>query len=195
MIKIHEVYYPSFATASRKLDVTIGKLKYRCNNATFPDWIRHERICKKDTISVEEIRRINARKWHEKHTDEYLEYLRERTATDPKYNAMKVFKTIFYSVVNHGSKKNKTKIEGYLGCTLEEFREHIESSFSDKSWSWENYGRSIKEGKKWCFAHLMPVSYCDHTSERELKKFWNYKNIKADCILHNQAVSSNFDLD
>lgn len=60
-----------------------------------------------------------------------------------------------------------------LGCSLEEFRRHLESLFHD-GMSWDNYGR----GGKWTFDHIIPLTAFDLTDEEQLLKACHYTNIQ-----------------
>lgn len=68
----------------------------------------------------------------------------------------------------------KSKTTEIIGCSIIEYKKHIESQFED--WmSWDNYGN----GKdKWNIDHIIPISYFDLTNDDELKKAFNYKNCR-----------------
>lgn len=66
-------------------------------------------------------------------------------------------------------KKNKT-VE-YLGCTIEEFKQHLESQF-DKNMTWDNYG------KYWHIDHIIPINSFNFDKEESLYKCWNYRNLR-----------------
>ena len=55
-----------------------------------------------------------------------------------------------------------------LGCTIDEFRVHIESLFLD-GMSWDNYGRD-----GWHIDHIIPCSmFClEHSEEQEICFHW-----------------------
>lgn len=61
----------------------------------------------------------------------------------------------------------------YLGCSLEEFREHIEVQFVD-GMSWENHGRGEKY---WHLDHIKPLAMLSDINNIDiLKEICNYKN-------------------
>ena len=53
-----------------------------------------------------------------------------------------------YQALKHNKKMCSTE---YLGCTIEEFREHIELQFKE-GMTWDNYG-------KWHIDHKIPITY------------------------------------
>lgn len=58
-----------------------------------------------------------------------------------------------------------------LGCTLEDFKKHIESQWLD--WmTWENHG------PKWHIDHIVPVASFDLTKSEERRKCFHYKNMQ-----------------
>jgi len=60
------------------------------------------------------------------------------------------------------------RAEGYLGCTIDEYREHIQSGFQDNM-SWENYG-------EWHIDHIKPSSSFDLTVQEEVLECFNFTN-------------------
>jgi hypothetical protein len=65
-------------------------------------------------------------------------------------------------------------IERYLGCTLKEFREYIESLFTDRM-TWYNHGNGFD---KWQFDHILGCNNFDLSMEEERLICWNYKNLR-----------------
>lgn len=62
--------------------------------------------------------------------------------------------------------------EDRLGCTLQEFKTHIEKQFKE-GMSWENYGF-----KTWHIDHIQPMSSFDLTKESELLACCHYTNMQ-----------------
>ena len=59
------------------------------------------------------------------------------------------------------SKKSQHSIE-YLGCTIDEFKEHIESQF-EEGMNWDNYG-------EWHIDHIVPIKYENPTMEDTIER-------------------------
>lgn len=59
-----------------------------------------------------------------------------------------------------------------LGCSIVEFREHLEGMFRD-GMNWENYGF-----KGWHIDHIRPVSSFDLTDETQVKAVCHYTNLQ-----------------
>jgi hypothetical protein len=55
-----------------------------------------------------------------------------------------------------------------VGCTIEEYKQHIEKQFS-KGMSWDNHG-------EWHIDHIKPISSFDITKESEQLKAFHYTN-------------------
>jgi hypothetical protein len=92
------------------------------------------------------------------------------------------------SIKRRGSKK-LTKSEIILGCTLNEFKIHIESLW--KTWmNWDNYGNP-KDGiyelnKTWDFDHIIPMK--EGKTEIEIIKLNHYTNIQPMCSYYNRFI-------
>jgi hypothetical protein len=85
--------------------------------------------------------------------------------------------------VLNGQTKNES-ISEIIGCSREELKKHIESTFTERM-TWENYG-------DWHIDHIIPCAAFDHTNEYERKACWNFRNLKALWGDENMKKGSNF---
>lgn len=76
-----------------------------------------------------------------------------------QFKFIEYFRASSYRVIK-GQSKSK-RILSLLGCSIEEFRKHIESQFQE-GMTWENRGRYIEN---WSIDHIIPFSYFDLTIE------------------------------
>lgn len=68
------------------------------------------------------------------------------------------------------------RTEEILGCTIEQFRDHIKSLM--EPWMNEsNYGIHIPGQRRWNLGHSTPISSFDLCDIEQLKKCWHYKSI------------------
>lgn len=92
------------------------------------------------------------------------------------------------SIKRKGGKK-LTKSEIILGCTLNEFKTHIESLW--ENWmTWDNYGIP-KDGiyepnKTWDFDHITPIK--EGNTDIEVIKLNHYTNIQPMCSYYNRFI-------
>jgi hypothetical protein len=72
------------------------------------------------------------------------------------------------------SLQTSPSLEPYLGCTLAEFRKHIEFQFTE-GMTWNNHGK----GKgKWEYDHIEGINNFDLSKEADRLVCWNYKNLR-----------------
>ena len=71
-------------------------------------------------------------------------------------------------------KKERVLALDYLGCTVEQFRLHIESKFKE-GMTWDNWG--TKEGE-WQLDHIKPLAAFDLTDPEQLAVICHYSNIQ-----------------
>ena len=79
-----------------------------------------------------------------------------------------------------------------FGCTLAEFRAHIESKF--ENWMhWENRGVSSVPNVKWQFDHIIPYAAFPGEELEESKNIvcW-YKNVRPLCAKKNRMEGAGF---
>ena len=69
------------------------------------------------------------------------------------------------------SRKQKTiSMSQYLGCSLEELKQHLESKF-EPGMTWDNYG-------EWHIDHIKPLSSFDLTDVEQLMEACRYTNLQ-----------------
>lgn len=76
-------------------------------------------------------------------------WLREKTATDPRYKAMYASRRLLHRALGVAGQQKTAKTQDILGYTYDEVREHLERQFT-KGMTWDNYG-------KWHIDHIRPV--------------------------------------
>jgi HNH endonuclease. len=176
--------------------------------------INKEKIKENREIKKEKINE-NSKKWREKNKDRIKNYYQENkdkineqrklykdhnrkkinTYFKNKRNSNSLFKlkTNIRTLVNSsfrsiGIKKN-SKTEQILGCTIEEFKQYIESQF--EPWmNWNNYGNwngtPTEQNTAWDIDHIIPTSVA--VTENELIKLNHYTNLKPLCSYTNRYI-------
>jgi hypothetical protein len=94
---------------------------------------------------------------------------RERLARDPAFKMRCKIRSQIYKALRGHRKMHGTQV--YLGCTLDEFKQWIESKWV-RGMSWDNYGRA------WHIDHLVPQSYFDCSKEEELRRCFHFTNLR-----------------
>ena len=100
-----------------------------------------------------------------KNRDKLNQYYLDRLK-NPKHKMLHNIRNSIRNCVK-GKKKNRTI--KYIGCSIEEFVNHIESQFSGNM-KWENHG------KLWHLDHKIPVNAFTFDTEDDLFVCFNYKN-------------------
>lgn len=115
---------------------------------------------------------LKTRKYYNEHKDELnkkqLVYKKKRSQEDPIYNLQHRMRTRLLKALQAKSWKKATKLNEYIGCSLEEFKAHIESLFTE-GMSWDN--RS-----EWHLDHRIALSSA--TTEEEIYKLCHYTNLQ-----------------
>ncbi len=91
-----------------------------------------------------------------------------RKETDPLYKLTCNIRCLISNAFKNGGYSKDTDTANILGCTYEEFKEHIESQFQE-GMSWDNY-------PEWEYDHIYPVSLAE--SEEHLLQLNHYTNFQ-----------------
>ena len=136
--------------------------------------------------------RISQKKkeYYEANKDKLLKVINEwsknERATNPLYKLKCNVRTLIGNSIRKGGFKKLSLTEQILGCTFEQFKEHLESQF--EPWmSWDN--RGLYNGTPdygWDIDHIVPVSSANN--EIELLQLNHYTNLKPLCSYINRDV-------
>lgn len=164
----------------RCISCSIVKLvsEYTKNNAYFD---KKSPCCK----CCDKVNREGKREYHNN-------YMRKRRKDDVLFklggNLRSVVKNYTKRLIN-GGYINKIKTQEVLGCSILDFKQHIEAQFIN--WmSWENYGKYNGEfNYGWDLDHIIPVSSAKTEEEIYLLNHWS--NFQPLCSKVNRDIKIN----
>jgi hypothetical protein len=108
---------------------------------------------------------------------------------DPMYKFKEAIRNRIRNSINHNGARKNSKTAQILGCSFDEFRNHIESKF--EPWmNWNNrglYNGELNYG--WDLDHIEPISSA--TSECDIIKLNHYTNYQPLCSKINRDIKRN----
>lgn len=114
--------------------------------------------------------------------DKANKYHKYRKATDPLFKLRSNIRTLISNCIRRqGYKKTSTTFD-ILGCTFEEFKQHLENQFTE-GMTWNNAG-------EWHIDHIYPVSLA--TDENHLIKLNHYTNLQPLWAIDNIKKSNKY---
>lgn len=121
-----------------------------------------------------ELRKKQKHEWHKKHKDEQNRLsairIRNRKTIDINYRISCNLRSRLNSAITRNHKQGSAVKD--LGCTIEEFKQYIESKFQ-QGMTWENYGPYT-----WHIDHIVPLSWFDLSDRNQLLLACNYTNLQ-----------------
>jgi hypothetical protein len=126
--------------------------KYRLNNS--------EKI-KKSKIDNKEKYRKTLNEWARK-------YAANRIITDPIFKLKRTIRNRLRSFLKTKNLEKTKQFVDYIGCTVGELKQHLESKFKD-GMTWENHG-------KWHLDHIIPLSSA--STEEDIYMLNHYTNLQ-----------------
>lgn len=142
---------------------------------------------RKNKEKLKEWNKKSISKWRDKNKDKTQAH--HNNWRDKNKLRCNIASQLSRSLKNKGYSKS-SKTSEILGCTFEEFKQHIESQF--EPWmNWDNYGgRKVDTPKtSWDIDHIIPVSSAS-TSE-EILKLNHYTNLRPLCAYDNRFIKRN----
>ena len=96
------------------------------------------------------------------------EYMKKRRRIDPAYRLKHLLVTQVRNLLYKEGKSKSIRTLELLGCSYEEFKQHIESQFTE-GMSWDRRGEIHLD-------HIKPCVLFDLTQESEQRKCFHYTN-------------------
>ena len=126
----------------------------------------------------EEWRRSNKKSINNKKNN----YNKNRKLKDPLFKLSCNIRTLINNSINRQGYKKKSKTFEILGCSFEEFKQHLENQFTE-GMSWNNFG-------EWHIDHIYPVSLA--VDENHLTKLNHYTNLQPLWAIDNIKKSNKY---
>jgi hypothetical protein len=127
--------------------------------------------------------RPESKKWKR---DYERNYVRDRYRTDPTFKLMHNLRRRVQRALKGTCKSARTL--GLLGCTVEEFRAHLESQFKP-GMTWENQGYC-----GWHVDHIRPCASFDLTDPEQQRICFHYTNLQPLWAEENMRKGAKFGL-
>lgn len=151
--------------------------------------------CKARTLAThKEWKQRNSERWKELLRDHYqrnrkkviernYKYAAKRRLVDPNYNLTIILRQRFNRALKSGYKAGSAVRD--LGCSIDEFRTHIESKWQS-GMTWRNHGRG---NGKWNIDHIIPISRFNLSDSEEVKQACHYTNLQPLWFIDNVRKS------
>ncbi len=119
-------------------------------------------------------------------------YQKNKLENNPLFKLKTNIKNLVGDSIRKRGFKKFSRTELILGCSYEEFKNHIESKF--ESWmNWNNHGNPkdgiLELSKTWDIDHKIPLSSAKN--EEELLKLNHYTNLQPLCSYTNRYIKRN----
>lgn len=117
------------------------------------------------------------------------EYREKRISSDPIFKLSIRTRSLILNSISRNGYTKKSKTYQILGCSFEEFKQHLECQF--EPWmNWDNYGKYNGElNFGWDIDHVIPQSSAK--TEDELLLLNHYTNLKPLCSKINRDIKRN----
>lgn len=172
-----------------------GNYRNQCKDCIY----RKRKMREKNNLTNEEreIKRIeknnkSQKRWRERSEESKLKekerrrkYHLKRLESDPLYKLRIAYSRRINKCIKRFNIKNTDFLKN-LGCSLEEFKIHIESKF--EHWmNWNNYGKYNGElNYGWDIDHIIPISSAK--TEIEFSILCHYSNLQPLCSKINRDI-------
>ena len=117
-------------------------------------------------------------------------YYTDKRKSDFIFKLKTNVRSIVYKAFKRMSYSKKSRTYEILGCSYEQFKQHLESKF--ESWmNWDNYGKYNGElNYGWDLDHIIPISSAK--TEDDIIRLNHYTNLQPLCSYTNRKIKRNF---
>ncbi len=115
---------------------------------------------------------------------------KQREQNNPLYKLSSNIRSLIFSSFRQNKHRKKSNTIDILGCSFEQFKQHIESQF--EPWmNWGNRGGKVVVGPDmtWDLDHIIPISSA--VTEDDVKRLNHYTNFQPLCSYQNRFVKRN----
>ena len=123
------------------------------------------------------------KQYYEANKERANEYVKNRRKNDEQFRIRTRISANLRHVLNKIEKTKNASILTYIGCSIEFMQEHLNST---KKPDW---------GDDLHIDHIIPSSLFDHTNEEEVKKCWNWRNLRYLPAEENMSKGDILDMD
>ena len=144
-------------------------------------------ISKKYRENNKDLIKETDKKYRENNKEKINLYRRERRKNDDLHRITHNVRSLIRQSFKYKGFKKNSLSEKILGCSFEEFKNHLESLFSD--WmTWDNYGlyESNKLNYGWDIDHIIPLASA--TCETDIIKLNHFSNLQPLCSFTNRNI-------
>ena len=108
------------------------------------------------------------KQWRQDNKIHLSTYRQQLKNTDPNFKVACALRSSISNMIRRSGVQKKTRSVILLGCSINEFRQYLESKFIS-GMTWDNYGT-------WHIDHIIPCASFDLTIIDEQKKCFHYTN-------------------
>jgi hypothetical protein len=123
------------------------------------------------------------KKYRQENKERKNEWRRNRRKNDEQYRIRHCLSRNLLHTLNVIGKTKNASILTYIGCSIEFMKEHLNSTKKP------NWGDDLH------IDHIIPSSLFDHTNEEEIKKCWNWRNLRYLPAEENTRKGNTLDMD
>jgi hypothetical protein len=116
--------------------------------------------------------------------EKFNEYNKNKKKTDINFKLRSLLRTRICKVIAQNKRVGSAVKD--LGCTLEELKNHLESSFAE-GMTWENHGLY-----GWHIDHIKPLTLFDLTNREQFLEAVNYKNLQPLWAIDNLVKNNKY---
>jgi hypothetical protein len=127
------------------------------------------------------------KKWNEINKEKISSQFNQRYNSDNTFKLARGIKALVYSSFKTSGIKKNTRTLDVLGCSIKEFKQHIESQF--EPWmNWKNKGIRKVTGPNQCWDidHIIPISSAK--TEEDIIRLNHYTNLRPLCSYINRWI-------
>ena len=147
-------------------DINIKQTCAGCGEE-FPATLDHFYRRKLGKFGVKEKCKECCKQWKKNNRHKINKYIKNKYHNDEQFRIRAVLSSNLRKALNRIGQSKNASILQYIGCDIAFLEKHLNNTKDD---NWGDVELDID--------HIIPVSSYDHTNKEEIKKCWNWRNLR-----------------
>lgn len=156
-----------------------NRVKALANSIAYYKEHKLQQLAYAKQYTIDNVAKVTKRQqeYYQRNKSAFTKSALKRVHNDVQFKLRKALRHCVYIAIISKPGFENTKTETLIGCSISEFKKHIEQLFSE-GMQWDTYGRLKNGSYGWEIDHIKPCASFDLTSATAKLECFHYTNMR-----------------